>query len=256
MNVFTGIRTLFQAADALLRAVFGHAKTDGQPFATIARGLVDKTGKVVAVADPLDAAGNLVPQVATRMSASYTAGNVAVFDTDGNIVNSNTAAIATFGAGDHPNGNLCGFNSAGVIVDSGISEASVTAAVGNPEPFFATATLTSAAAATAVTVLADAAVPAWKKAYVQGFFVVNGATAWGTTTAVTIEDTAGVAIGSIAASALTAHAYVPQTAGAGVTLATAYLTGAGGTAAKGLKVVGDANGTGSDLTVVVWGVIK
>jgi len=120
------------------------------------------------------------------------------------------------------------------------------------------ATLTSAAAATAINLLADIKVPAGKKAYLQNFIArVNGATAWATTTTVKIQDTNSSAIDFVtfAVAALTANArLVPGTADA--TLEDAFCLGTGGTAAKGLQLKGNANGTGSDLVVIATIVVK
>lgn len=125
-------------------------------------------------------------------------------------------------------------------------------------PFHRTATLTSAAAATAVNLLLDAHVPTGQKAYLQGFLVrVNGATGWGTTATVKIQDTNGTPVDfvTITVAALTNAARVGPWS-SHVTLETAFASGTGGTAVKGLRVKGDANGTGSDIIVSVWGVIK
>ena len=78
----------------------------------------------------------------------------------------------------------------------------------------ATATITSAAAATAVSLLPASMV-------------------WGTTAPLT-----------------NAARVVPGTAN--VTLEDAFAKGSGGTPGKGLQLKGDANGTGSDLIVTVW----
>lgn len=125
-------------------------------------------------------------------------------------------------------------------------------------PFRKTATITSAAAATAVSLLADSEIPDGKAVYLTGFLArVNGTTQWGTTATVKIQDTAGTAVDfvTLAVAALTSQArVVPGTANA--TLENAYANGTGGTAGKGLQLKGDANGTGSDLIVTVWGFIQ
>ena len=125
-------------------------------------------------------------------------------------------------------------------------------------PFKATATLTSAAAATAVTLLADAAVPTGKKVYIaKAYANVNGSTAWGTTATVAIQDTNSSPVAGItyAVAGLTANATLQESSASNVTLGTAVSQGAGFTAAKGLVVKGNANGTGSDLIVTVYGFI-
>lgn len=124
-------------------------------------------------------------------------------------------------------------------------------------PFNVVATITSAAAATPVSLLADGAVPAGKKVYLQGFVGhVNGGTNWATTATVKIQDTNGTPVDfvTMAVAALTGNAIVyPGTAN--ITSESAFADGTGGTAAKGLQLVGNANGTGSDLIVRAWGVI-
>lgn len=122
--------------------------------------------------------------------------------------------------------------------------------------FFRKATITSAAAATAVNLIADSEVPDGKSVYLEGFMMrVNGTTVWGTTANLKIQDTSAVDFVTALVAALTSQArVVPGTAN--VTLEDAYSLGTGGTAGKGLQVKGDANGTGSNVVVQVWGVIK
>jgi len=125
-------------------------------------------------------------------------------------------------------------------------------------PFHVTGTITSAAAATAVVILADSLVPAGKKVYVQGFIAkVDGATNWATTATVKIQDTNSSAVDfvTMAVAALTGNAVV-TTGTSNITANDAFSEGTGGTAAKGLQLKGNANGTGSDLKVTVFGVIK
>ncbi len=125
-------------------------------------------------------------------------------------------------------------------------------------PFMATATLTSAAAATPVSLIADAAVPAGKKAYItSAFAIVDGGTLWATTATVKIQDTNGTPVDFVtyAVAGLGANAKL-DLATANVTVEAAVKNGTGGTAAKGLQIVGNANGTGSDLKVVISGFIK
>lgn len=125
-------------------------------------------------------------------------------------------------------------------------------------PFVATASLTSAAAATPVTLLSATAVPLGKKVYITGFHAkVTGSTAWATTATVKIQDTNGTPVDyfTIAVAALTGNAEIrPGTAN--VTNENAYILGTGGTATKGLQLKGNVNGTGSTLTVTVQGIIK
>lgn len=124
--------------------------------------------------------------------------------------------------------------------------------------FSRTCSLTSAAAATPVTCLADGDVPAGKSAYLLGWHAkVNGATAWATTATVSIKDTSGLAVPFVvmAVAALTGNAFVHDGSGS-VTKSDAYALNLGSTATRGLVVVGDANGTGSTLVLTVFGVVK
>lgn len=122
--------------------------------------------------------------------------------------------------------------------------------------FVRTATITSAAAATAVSLIADAEVPEGYVPFVVDFNArVNGATLWATTANVKIQDTSAVDFVTMAVAALTGNARVYKST-ANVTVENAMSLGTGGTAAKGLQLKGDANGTGSDLVVTVIGFYK
>lgn len=123
--------------------------------------------------------------------------------------------------------------------------------------FMKKAVLTSAAAATPVHLLTDAEVGAGKKAYVSKiYFSVDGETAWATTTSVTLQDTADTPeVGAtVAVAGLIANAMIDE-GNTNVTLAAPIADGDGFTTAKGLDIAGDANGTGSDLIVTVFGCI-
>lgn len=128
------------------------------------------------------------------------------------------------------------------------------------EYFHETVTITSAAAATAVNIIPDARVGAGRKVYLQGYISrVNGATNWATTASIKIQDTNSSAVDfvTIAVNAGTTNGNIRTVPGnANVTLENAFANGTGGTEAKGLQLKGDANGTGSDLLVTVWGVIN
>lgn len=124
--------------------------------------------------------------------------------------------------------------------------------------FVRTCTITSAAADTAVTCLTDAQVGSGKKAYLAGWHAkVNGATAWATVATCQIKDTAAVAVPMVtmAVAALTSNAFVADHS-ANVTQESAYALGSGTTASKGLQLQCDATGTGSNLVVTLFGVIK
>lgn len=123
--------------------------------------------------------------------------------------------------------------------------------------FKKTATLTSAAAATPVHLLTDAEVGAGKKAYVSKiFFSVDGGVNWGTTATVTLQDTAASPVvgATVAVAGLVANAMIDE-GNTNVTLAAPVADGAGFTTAKGLDIAGNANGTGSNLIVTVFGCI-
>ena len=129
-------------------------------------------------------------------------------------------------------------------------------------PFHGIATLTAAAAGTAVPIVADAEVPAGKKIYVTGYrVIVSGATAWAdaTATKVVISDTndTPVVVTDIAKAGLGANAIINTVGGTNQTLGANIISGAGLTATKGLQIKADAHfGAGSDIKVVVFGVIK
>lgn len=132
-----------------------------------------------------------------------------------------------------------------------VSIAAITAEAGIP--FKATATLTSAAGATEVVLLADAKVPAGKKVYLHSIFAsVDGATEWAAVTKVSVKDSADVEGASFAVGDLLANANLTI---ADATLADPIAQGVGFTAEKGLEIVADANGTGSNLIVTVFGYI-
>lgn len=125
-------------------------------------------------------------------------------------------------------------------------------------PFRRTVTITSAAAATAVSIIADTELESDEKVYVDGFNGrVNGTTVWGTTANVKIQDTNGTPVDFVTTlvADMTSQARVYKDS-ANTTFEDAASLGSGGTAGKGLQIVGDANGTGSDYVVTVWGVIK
>lgn len=128
-----------------------------------------------------------------------------------------------------------------------------------PERFFETVTLTSAAAATPVNVMPDARVGPGRKVYLEGGLArVNGTTVWGTTATVKVQDTNGIPVDliTLAVAGLGSQSRLSFINQSNVTLEDAYSKGTGTTVAKGIQVVGDVNGTGSDLIVTVWGWIK
>lgn len=137
----------------------------------------------------------------------------------------------------------------------------ITAEEAGGEFVMGVATLTAAAAATPVHVIAAAKVPAGKKFYLLDFLLsVGGATAWtdSTATVVTLKDTAAspVLAVSVAKAQLTSQAQLGKLS-TGVTLQTNVRTGVGLTAAKGLDIVADAVfAAGSDITITAFGIVK
>lgn len=124
--------------------------------------------------------------------------------------------------------------------------------------FTKTATITSAAAATAVSVVADAEVGTGRIVHVTDVLArVNGTTGWGTTATVKLQDTNGTPVDFVtyAVAALTNQARV-YLSSSNVTNENALSLNTGGTAGKGLQLKGNANGTGSDLVVTVTGYIN
>lgn len=149
----------------------------------------------------------------------------------------------------------------GGIVVLAVNQRTVTAQDASGEFISGTATLTAAAAATPVTVIAASKVAAGKKFYPLGLFLkVNGATAWAdaTATIVRLKDTNGtpVVFATFAKAQLTGNAILDAVS-TGVTLGTAMSLGLGLTAAKGVVVDADAVfGAGSDIVVTVFGIVK
>lgn len=124
--------------------------------------------------------------------------------------------------------------------------------------FTRTVTLTSAAAATAINLVADSEVEVGKKIYVLDFIArINGATNWATVANVFLEDTNASPIIPVTfpVAVLLANTTLFKSS-AGITLAAALLLGTGCNDGNGLQIVGNANGTGSDLVITVTGVIK
>ena len=144
-------------------------------------------------------------------------------------------------------------------IKSAIVTEAASGATENVEYFHETVTLTSAAAATPVNILPDARVGSGRKPYLQGFVSrVNGATNWATTANIAIEGTGGTNFVTITVNAATTNGNVRAGffSNSNVVLDDPVANGTGGTAGEGLQVVGNANGTGSDLLVTVWGIIK
>ena len=146
------------------------------------------------------------------------------------------------------------------VVEADISN-QFSGTLSKPRPSFIwfTGTLTSAAAATAVTLITDAKVGLGRKiVYVDAQFAVNGSTSWTTTAYVKVQDSAATEYSRVLVASLTDTAFgrigqtpkTAQAAGAGFTGLTGLGTG------KGLQIVADANGgAGSDLVVSGWALV-
>ena len=124
-------------------------------------------------------------------------------------------------------------------------------------PFRKTATLTSAAAGTAVHVLTDADVGS-KTAYIMGAILkVDGSTAWtdSTGTIVKIQDTADIpVVGLTYAKTNLTDSAVLVLGSTGVTIGDAVAEGSGFTAAKGLDIIADANfAAGDNIKITIYG---
>lgn len=128
--------------------------------------------------------------------------------------------------------------------------------------FYKTVILTSALADVPVSILSAENIEQIVKAlglsgaYVEGFSAnVNGAVAWGTVATVKIRDTADTPndLVTLAVAGLTANAFLNENTAANVTLEDEYERGDLIADQKGIEVVGNATGTGSDLVVRVWG---
>ena len=125
-------------------------------------------------------------------------------------------------------------------------------------PFQVTTKITSAAAATAVTLIPDACVPSGMKVYITNIYgKVNGSTLWATTATVTVQDTASspVQAAQFAVANMTSQALIAFGA-TGMTVSTPISIGSGLTAGKGVQMIGDVNGTGSDFYVTITGYIQ
>lgn len=130
-------------------------------------------------------------------------------------------------------------------------------------PFYASATLSSATAGTAIQLLADLSTLnsafSTRQVFLQGFLAkVDGATAWTTTTAVNIQDNNSTPnlLVTIPVANLTANATIGMYT-SGITLQPTFTRALGGAIGKGLKIVADVNaGAGSNLIVQAWGVLQ
>lgn len=172
-----------------------------------------------------------------------------------NVARSIRTSASCAGLGSPALGDVCFDTTLGQFLFYG--SAGWTTAV-TEQPFVRTCTITSAAAATPITCLADASVPSGKKAYLAGWHAkVSGATAWATTASCAVKDTSGAATPfvTLAVAALTGNAFVADHSSS-VTQEASYARNLGTAAGKGLVIVCDANGTGSDLVVTVYGVVK
>lgn len=123
-------------------------------------------------------------------------------------------------------------------------------------PFTRTVTLTSAAGDTPISIITDSEVGDNEKVHVYDFHAkVNGGTVWATIANVKVQDTDAVDFITMLVAALTANAFVGLFT-SNITPESALELNSGGTLGKGLQVVANATGTGSDLVITVSGVVK
>lgn len=144
------------------------------------------------------------------------------------------------------------------LTTGGVAAAGSVTIAGAPTNavFHRKCTLTSAAAATPVNCLADVDVPDGQSAYLMGFHAkVNGGVLWAVTATCVIEDTSGNDFVTLPVAVLAANAFIDP--GTALVVAEArYALSTGSADSKGLQISCDANGTGSDLVVTLYGVIK
>lgn len=177
------------------------------------------------------------------------------------LLDSSTINASQIGAGDIAAARINNALTAPGPIGSGTPNTgafSTLAVAGAPTAatFFRTCTLTSAAAATPVVCLAAADVPASLSAKLAKWSAyVNGGSGWGTVTSCVIEDTAGNDLISMAMAALAGDTFIDD-GSANVTKEARYRLGTGGAVDEGLQISCNANGTGSDLVVVLSGSIQ
>ena len=177
-----------------------------------------------------------------------------------NAINNASPANQLVGLGTILDQALAGILPSGSISTAEMADNAITTAKEVATPFCVAGSLTAAAAATPVVLLADALVPAGKKVYVTNILLkVGGGTAWtdSSGTKVTVEDTAGADVVAYAKAGLTANVVINDLGGANLTPGATTLSGAGLGAGKGLQIVADSDfDAGSTISVVVSGVIK
>lgn len=114
------------------------------------------------------------------------------------------------------------------------------------------ATISSAGATTAVNVVPDASVEGTQKCYLLPGWVakVNGTVAWTTAQTVKLQDTNGTPVDylTMTTAALTSQALV-YSGVSNIASENAFTLGTGGTAGKGVQLLGSAAMTGSPLVV-------
>jgi len=255
LNVSSPDAQAIQLGTAIAAAQAGDLATGSISTAELADGILtaDAAGRL-KMADQYVTAAKITNSTITTTQISGTAAITgAQLSASANIAGTQLAAAA----------NIAGTQLSATAAIAGTQIASSTIADSNlvVVPFTATATLTAAAAATPVDIVATASVPAGKKIYItEMLMAVNGGTAWTdvTATIVTIQDKAGAPVLALTAAKaqLTANAVLALTS-TGITLAAPVITGVGMTAAVGLTIKGDANfAAGSDIVVTISGFIK
>jgi hypothetical protein len=207
-----------------------------------------------------------ITSISTGSAGSYkTAGAVETYATGG------TGLSSLPGNGMIPIGNGAGYTLAAIVAAAGggivvtLGAGTITLSI-NPAyfpslPFFAEATLPSATGATPVQLVAPivSGPLLGRKLYLNKFIMrVDGATAWTTTSIVTLTDTNGTPnpFVTVPVAALTANARVLEST-AGVILEDSFSRGTGSATNAGLQIFADVNaGAGSNLIVQASGFYK
>lgn len=133
-------------------------------------------------------------------------------------------------------------------------------------PFDRRVILTSAAAATRIPIMTNDEVPDGYRVYLWGCTaLVSGGTQWATTATVKVRTiTTNTELVNFVVAELTADTFIDAFTSTGLQLSGGAQLSALSTVAKkgefadsgeGIEVIGNANGTGSDLYVRVWGIL-
>jgi hypothetical protein len=128
-------------------------------------------------------------------------------------------------------------------------------------------TITAAAAATAIPIITNDEIPANYRVFLWGATgKVDGATPWATSATITLRTKAAspTTLGIFYVAEMTANAFLNLFTGSdtqdssgtiNTQLGSVAQTGAFADDGYGIEIIGDANGTGSDFKVRVWGCV-